>query len=707
MSTVNFKENFYNNFEELHKRFLIKNTSMGNILEIFTKLQIVLRDFTKNINNVIVKDYLLFPEQNSTQNEALEYIKFILTIVTTQFNVEIELIKNKIIDPLRIKKEENIKKEKELYMELKKFNIKYNESLTNIQKAKEKYYQSANVAEMSTKSAKELIFRKLNNDVDKEQQNLSNLLEQKSIEALNEAKKNDEKYKELVKEGNIIREKDIQKQYDLLDFYEKTENTDFQFYKSLILDYLCHLKTENSIIKGNLMQMEEKINEMNLNKDIQLLIKKYSSNKKPDKLIHYQLYKPKFEQKQCFKDDSYKLYYDTIVTLKKYIDICPEFDIKKESIKEELRELCKVLFSLNINYDETVNKKILDILKDESMHDFFLVILSKQRTNGRYCRSKKLILDLGIILNLIINISQKSLNYMPVKTCIILSQTFYYEENNEENNKSDKVYLYHYIKNNLWLKTPDFWRDIINFMIVSELKKLAENNQEKVQKTSLDNIVFSQLLAYGASMKDFKIEQRIILKIIDEIVKKYEISKEFSEMIYNSIGNKEFVEKLRKEYLDNPDLEQNIMDNIEKEKNKELEKKDKSNNNDGINKENIQFNKDNDNEKNRNEEIKEKKEEEVNNMETNKIIEKIQENNIIENVNDNNINEKEENKNEKENLDKENKEINNKIIEKEENNNKIIEKENKLLEKQEIKEEYKDNEDQKNENDVKNNKDKI
>ena len=84
-----------------------------------------------------------------------------------------------------------------------------------------------------------------------------------------------------------------------------------------------------------------------------------------------------------------------------------------------------------------------------------MVILSKQRTYGRYCRTKQLINDLGIMLNSIINISHNSLNYNIVKTCIILSQTFYYEE------KKNKIYLYTIINNNKWLKTPDFWRSII------------------------------------------------------------------------------------------------------------------------------------------------------------------------------------------------------------------------------------------------------
>ena len=189
MSIVVFREHFYGKYEELHKRFLLKCSAVDNLIEIFSKLQNALKEFSKSINNVVIKDNPLFPEQESTQNEAIEYIKFILTIQTTQFNIEIDLLKDKIIDILRTKKEENFKKEKELYSEFKKINNKYNDSIINLQKAKEKYFQSANLAEMSTKSAKEISLRKLNNIIDKKQQNLNSMLEQRSIETLKDAKK--------------------------------------------------------------------------------------------------------------------------------------------------------------------------------------------------------------------------------------------------------------------------------------------------------------------------------------------------------------------------------------------------------------------------------------------------------------------------------------------------------------------------------------
>ena len=108
MSKVNFTDNCWDKYEDFHKRFITKNNNMENIIEIFSKLQISLRDFSKAINNVIIKDYLLFPEQNSTQNDALEFIKYILTIQTTQFNVAIDLLKKSNFRAITSKKKKKI-----------------------------------------------------------------------------------------------------------------------------------------------------------------------------------------------------------------------------------------------------------------------------------------------------------------------------------------------------------------------------------------------------------------------------------------------------------------------------------------------------------------------------------------------------------------------------------------------------------------------
>ena len=152
---------------------------------------------------------------------------------------------------------------------------------------------------------------------------------------------------------------------------------------------------------------------------------------------------------------------------------------------------------------------------------------------------------------------------------MILSQTYYYDEKDKEGN-TKKKYLLEFILNDSWLRSPEFWRGIIEEMINFEAKKYMElnpkehslfdtNNKSSVDK--LSNICFSQLLPYTNNMKEFFIDDRLIVKIIDEYVEKYCIQKELADTIYAGVISEkpEEVEKLRKEYKDNPNFENELM----------------------------------------------------------------------------------------------------------------------------------------------------
>ncbi len=152
---------------------------------------------------------------------------------------------------------------------------------------------------------------------------------------------------------------------------------------------------------------------------------------------------------------------------------------------------------------------------------------------------------------------------------MILSQTYYYDEKDKDGN-TKKKYLIDYIINYNWLRTPGFWRGIIEEMIVSEAKKYMSANpkehdlfdkNDKSSREKLSNICFSQILPYVNNMKEFFMDERLIVKIIDEFVENYEIQKELADTIYGGVISEkpEEVEKLRKEYKDNPNFENELM----------------------------------------------------------------------------------------------------------------------------------------------------
>ena len=105
--------------------------------------------------------------------------------------------------------------------------------------------------------------------------------------------------------------------------------------------------------------------------------------------------------------------------------------------------------------------------------------------------------------------------------------------------------------------------------MVNQLQKIFPENNFDVQeninitkkiKDKLNEVVFSQLLTFITNMLDFEVDKRIVLKITDEFIEKFNyLSDKNKESIFGIISpDKEEIEKLRKEY--NPSLEPELIE---------------------------------------------------------------------------------------------------------------------------------------------------
>ena len=178
-------------------------------------------------------------------------------------------------------------------------------------------------------------------------------------------------------------------------------------------------------------------------------------------------------------------------------------------------------------------------------------------------KSKSLIKCLGKGFDKILDYAEKNKIYDYAKNCIILSQTYYYTESDEK----EKIYLSEMIKNNKWLTSQQFWKEFIDYMIKLEFERLESDlnlpslssnkkiNMTNEIKSRFNEVVFSQLLAYITNMIYFIPDKKIVLKISDEFIKKYDyLSNENLNTLFSIISqDKEEIEKLRNEYNQNKD----------------------------------------------------------------------------------------------------------------------------------------------------------
>ena len=564
---LSFDQCLWNKVEPVHKRFKRKYEYFDNVIEIFNRILSSLKDYQKVISGLISKNYILFPEQDFTEGVALYSIKKILELEFNQLGLNIELLKKNLTENFRKQKEERRILEKDTYAQFLKVLAKYNDSKALMEKNKTKYHQSVKIAESSLKTSKSMKIKNINNSQDMIL--TIQKLEDKAKELLVEAKKNLDKYSISIRDANKNREESIEKQSNILKMYQSLDLKDGELITSIMNDLYNRLKEENDAKKKLLDELEQIIKNINLKKDKEDFIKLHKSEDKPDDLINLVQYEPPIDFEKASNPEEYKINHEIIVTMKSVIpDIMPNFDIEKENRKQEMRELSKKIFAINVAFTDDEKKKLMEYLEQKWSQTYFLIYLSRQRTNGRFARSEKLVKDLAEILNLILQTSEKEKDYEAARNCMILSQTYYYDEKDKEGNVKKK-YLLEFILPYKWLRTPDFWRGLIEKMISLEIEKFVETNpdepslfDEKNEKSKerLSNFCFSQLLPYSNNMVEFFLDNRIVVKIIDEFVEKYHVQKEFADSIYGVVNsNPEEIEKIRQEYKNNPNIENELL----------------------------------------------------------------------------------------------------------------------------------------------------
>ena len=562
-----FEKCFWNKYQVLHKRYKRKCEYFENAIDIFSRILSSLKDYQKVINLCISKNYILFPEQDFTQANALNIIKKGLEVEFSQLSLNLDLLKKLLVDQFKKHKDEARASEKDAHTQLMKVFTKFNDSKVLMEKNKAKYHQSLKYAESSLRTSKNMKIKNVNNS----QENLLAIkkLEDKSQDLLIEAKKNLDKYSATVREANKNREETIDKQVKILKLYNSFEILDGELIKTIVTDIYTRLKEENEAKKKFIDEMGEIVKQIDIQKDIEKLLKNSGPEEKPEDLISLVQYEPQIDFEKASNPEEYKINHEIITTMKNVIpDLMPNFDMEKERKKQEMRELSKKIFVTNVPFTDEEKKKLMDYLEQKWSQTYFLIYLSKQRTNGRFNRTEKLVKDLADILTLILQSSEKQKDYEAARNCMILSQTYFYEDKDKDGNPK-KVYLLEFILEYKWLRTPEFWRGLIETMIDLEIKKYEETNPGEASlfdqtneksKERLSNIAFSQLLPYSNNMREFFMDDRIVVKIIDEFVEKYHIEKEWADSIYGVVNPKpEEVEKIRQEYKNNPNLENELM----------------------------------------------------------------------------------------------------------------------------------------------------
>ena len=584
------KVDFYDSLQEM---IASKKDYCNSIMNYLYNLTNCLSDFQIRIKNISLnlENIEVSPEEKNIHN----LIESINKEILAKFEESNKTLNE--IYSLFEKYETNMKQEIKIYKE-------YKDTFNELSKKKKKLEQSKQIYHNTGKQMEYKVIQFVkNNYLILDQINQNEFLMEELDQITYPPHISYEAYEKDLNVTNNLIEIYIQKQNKFFNFLPEIIAKDDVFYFNLVNTYVNLLENEEKKLGDEINKLKDNKNfEKKENKsELKKLVENYEKNKIEENKIKFEQYPTKIELNDCKNKKEFEIYFESINIIKKYVDrkIFPDYNYDIELKNFKMNELIKDLFS---NKREEINQSIkdtfLDLLEEPSVYHTFFVILSKLRSNGSFSQPKSLIDLLGQGFEIILSKSKKNKLYDNVKNCIILSQTYYYEDD-----KKEKIYIFESIKNNKWLKTPKFWRNFILYLTEKDLGRFDLKKEKDFQK--LGEVVFSNLLTFASNMKNFEIDKRIIVKIMDEFLEKYNyMSENNKKLIYEMIiqekegeviNNEEELEKLRKEY--DISLEKNNNDETDKEikeENKEeIEEKNKEEIEEENKKENKEENKEN------------------------------------------------------------------------------------------------------------------
>ena len=534
-------------YEKLQKRINDKSNFLESAFHSFSDLNKYLKDFLKQViqYNTKFTSIIKSPEEQPI-HETCKLIFQKLINDLEQNSIVIDEYRTNLNQLLT-----HFNQEKNIYEDLKRINKELDEEKNILIKNRDTYYKVARDAEKKIK-----IF------VQNNMHNLSNLSPELKTE-LNNIVSNPIKcydnYTSSISKVNDLVIKFNNTQNYIFNSLPDLGNEDGVFFFRLVRLYFQCLENCEKYLNSNKKQMNNS-KTVETNSALKILIEENDNKKRYEKKINLVQYQSDINFNNCKNRNEFDICANTVDTINKYInkDIFKDYNYNQELKNYEESILVKKLFEEKGELSDDMENNFLASLNDPSIYYTVIVVLSQLRTNNKLNKSKSLIKCLGKAFNKILDYAEKNKIYDHAKNCIILSQTYYYQESNEK----EKIFLSEEIKNHKWLTSQEFWREFIDCMIRLEFSRLENDlnlpyfsadkkmNITKEIKSKFNDVVFSQLLAYITNMIYFIPDKKIVLKISDEFVQKYNyLSNSNLDTLFGIISrDKEEIEKLRNEY---------------------------------------------------------------------------------------------------------------------------------------------------------------
>ena len=565
---IKFKK-FFSKYNTLKDELEKKNAFLTSSLSLFKTQVKFIDSIIKDLN---LHSKFLSNIDNKNKDDIYEIIKLIIESIEMRLNLDSQLIKElitnltKLVDNFKKYNKKNDLDIEPLYNQMKDYKEK-------TEKQKIIYFDTMKKTELYAMfNIDELLERKKQLPIDDTLQN---------YEILREPKINYLNYRMCLGNANKIISELNNKEKCILDYFDDVDNNYNLVISNILTKFYENQNIKNSYISNNINLIKNMIiNNNNIldnkSKDNYLSLNKYFFD-----LIEMENFPSSINFLDITCDENYIKCKNTVEFLNESIgNVYPNFSAEEENKRNTMREkISNIILHNNKKISDEDKNFLLEELKiNEENQNLFINIMNRLRINGKFKLNKEVNYLIGKALNIILDYLSINKNYDIAKNCILLSQTFYYEDDNKK-----KKYIFELIKDNECLRDERFWRNFIDLSITNEFMKYQNNlNDKNINIFMKDNIpfnilkkieelLFAQLIPNIKNMVELNVDKRKIIIIVDEFIHKYDyLKKNDIEAIYDIIStNKEEIKKLKNEIKNGFILNSNELENIKEEENKD------------------------------------------------------------------------------------------------------------------------------------------
>ena len=552
-----------------------KNNELTQIYSLYDELLKITDSFIKTIKG---KTEVIFPKESQKKDDYFYSTFKLINVVLEKAMIE----DNNFIKDLLSNLNSLMKKSK---IDNKNLNDELESALKHIEEDNEKLESKKKLFQESCEKAETNVQKKLIEACKKNKKLNESLI---SNDLFKELKINYTNYNSSLENINKQIEDCNNKQKSFLDMYDGFDLKYYEFINITLNSFYVNQFTKNNLLPGVIKEIKEMIilNNKNLNNNNKIQKMNESNYKNLFEKLQFENFASKINFINVENNDDFNRYLYTIELFRKNVgDIYPKISIEKEKERNKIREkIFNLLKQIKKNFSEKDKIEIYTLIKeDEYYQKLFLSILNRIRTESKFMKDKELITMIGNVLNIIIDTSKNKKDYDTVKHCMILSQTYYYEDD-----KKQRVYIIDLIKKNSWFHSVDFWRNYIDLIIMKEFIKYQNMNKEKDINVFMKNnisdkignkigeILFSQLIPHVNNMIELNIDKKLIARVVEEFINKYDyLNQSNIDILYSLISqDPEEINKLREEAKREISLKYNHK-NVEQKNNKGNEEKEK------------------------------------------------------------------------------------------------------------------------------------